>query len=51
MSLIKEAFGHSIESVESLKAFYAASQEVTREEFSIFSKNMLLDHENIQALE
>ncbi len=51
LSLIEETFKHSIETVESLNAFYGASQEVTKEEFGIFANNLLLTHKNIQAFE
>ncbi len=49
--LIQEHLIDSMKTVQPLKAFYSASQEVTREEFKIFAKNLILDHGDVQALE
>lgn len=51
ISHIKGLIKDAIEIVEPLSAFYAASQEVEREEFSIFAQNLLSKHKSIQAIE
>ncbi|GEM_PF-7118459 len=50
-SEVNKGIKDAVDIVESLKAFYAASQHVDRKEFSIFSQNLLSKYKSIQAVE
>jgi PAS domain S-box-containing protein len=50
-TLIQREIDLDLQVLSSLKAFYAASEEVTREEFREFASSLLVDHKGIQALE
>ena len=49
--LIKREVDLDLQVLSSLKAFYAASQNVTREQFREFTSSLLPSHKSIQALE
>ncbi len=48
---LRQSIGSSISAVDSIGSFYGASAEVTRAEFSAFTREELRNHHNIQALE
>lgn len=51
INLIEESIKTNLEMLPLLHTFFQSSQEVEREEFRIFTKSILLNHPDIQALE
>ena len=50
-TIIKREIDLDLQVLSSFKAFYAVSQDVTRQKFKEFACSLLMDHKSIQALE